>query len=112
MDTVLFVDDRPNELAYEIFRMPDIRPILLRFDDVELPEDYKDHTVNKDIFIVKNRSESVEEAIRFEEWVHSSQIFPRYFINPSEPAQYFGHRFARQVSLPSLSEEVLEAREK
>ncbi len=106
--TLLYVDDFPFELSKTVVNTPEVKPILLRFSDIQLPSLWKAHTAKHAVFTVTERKNIAGEAARFKAWKQKNHLTIDGFLNPSEPTQHFAHAFARHLSLEALSEEVVE----
>lgn len=104
---LLFVDDRPCTLADSLFQRSDVKPILLRFQQIlgDLSLTYQEETQHFLSFVIDMEKPISQEVKRFQEWQQQKNLELKYFCNPSEPRQHISQRFARLLGLPALSEE-------
>lgn len=102
---LLFVDDRPCTLAEALFQRSDVKPILLRFQQIleDLPPIYQEQTQHFLSFVVDMEKPISQEVKRFQDWQEQHNFELKYFCNPSEPRQHISQRFARLLGLPALS---------
>lgn len=105
---ILFIEDRPMELTNRILNSDYVLPVILRFQHLRssFTQDYLKQTEdNYYVFWVNIMNPIEYEAQRFQRWQKSCGLDVRYFLNPSEVAQYFAQSFARELGLPCLTQE-------
>lgn len=112
--TLLFSEETETTLSNELLKRKDILPVYLRFsDNFNFSDDYLQKTKDCLSFVVNDSLPVELEAQRFQNWISEKGISVQYFCNDSEFLQEKAHRFARALSLPSLSQEqVLWVRDK
>jgi hypothetical protein len=104
---LLCVDDRPCTFVEALLRRRDVVPVLLRIQQVlgDLPEWYRERTLDTATFVLDAERPLAEEARRLKDWWAGRRLGRPHFCNPSEPRQRLAQRFARLLGLPALSED-------
>ncbi|WP_195694566.1 ATP-grasp domain-containing protein [Priestia megaterium] len=105
---VLYIEDRPMLMTKRVLESKDIAPVILRFKHLikDFNSDYLIRTERDfPVFYVDIMLPLEQEAERFIKWQNKMNINVKYFLNPSEVAQYYAQAFARFIGLPSLTKE-------
>ena len=107
--SILYVDDRPHWFTNQLIEHSSADVLLLRFKQVNLPREHLEKTSACLSFTVDMCADPRIEALKLHEWCRVFNVaVPHYFLNNSEPAQRFAHRFARAFGLSAFSDKVLE----
>lgn len=104
---VLLVESRRATFTDHVLAREDVDVVLLRFDTVQLTEDYIARTAHVPTFTLDTSTPLEDEAARYLRWMKGTRGLPRptHFCNPNEALQATAQRFAALVGLPHLSEE-------
>ena len=110
---LLFVDDRPCSrrmpcsLADRLLERGDIRPVLLRFDDLvhKTPPAWAEATEALPAFVLRMDAPLAAEADRFAAFCRDRGLAPRHLCCWTEPRQAEAQGLARLVGIPALSAE-------
>ncbi|MGW2649303.1 ATP-grasp domain-containing protein [Streptomyces sp. NPDC001393] len=104
---VLLVESRRATFTDHVLAREDVDVVLLRFDTVQLTEDYIARTAHVPTFTLDTSAPLEDEAARYLRWMKGTRGLPRptHFCNPNEALQATAQRFAALVGLPHLSEE-------
>ncbi|WP_330343114.1 ATP-grasp domain-containing protein [Streptomyces sp. NBC_00557] len=104
---VLLVESRRATFTDHVLARDDVDVVLLRFDTVQLTEEYIARTAHVPTFTLNTSAPLEDEAARYLRWMKGTRGLPRptHFCNPNEALQAAAQRFAALVDLPHLSEE-------
>lgn len=113
--TLLYFEEMECPLSKTIFNRNDIDVIILRTTKnlKFFSPEYLEQTKKYNVFVADYENDITEEINRFKEWCYDKQINPTHFLNDSEYYLDYANKFARLLSLPSLTEQqVLWVRDK
>ncbi len=115
MKTLLFADDRPCNsrrpcsFNYYVLNRTDIKVILLRALNENLPDEYLALTHNHLSYSVDVSGDLLTETIKFKEWCTVNSVTINHFCCMSEPRQEFWQAFAGELGLPAINKTTIHA---